>query len=408
MVHYPINPNCKTDLKKVFLANNNWYHFHERFGGQLRRNIVHTVIKVLSCKNRIRGSLKYACPDKNCGHIKYIPFTCKCRLCSSCGKKGTLQWQERLAEHFPDTRYQHITFTLPCEFWDLFWLNRDLFKAIAPLAVECLNTVVKSLDIHLGVFLAIHSFGADLKRNVHVHLLVALGGLTKDQKEWKKIKPFNQKQLVPLWRKVFLECLRKQYRKRKLNLGKQFAHLQHDYTAFNRFLDKHYHVWWHIHCAEPEKNATAIRQYLGRYVKRPPIANRNIAHCTDNAVSFYFKNRKTKKRKLKKMSPFEFIRAVIQHIPDKGFRMIRYYGFLSNALRGKCLPIVRRLLNLPEPNDYANSVTYASMMQQYLNFNPLKCVLCGNQLRLKSIDYGLTFRKLKKFHKQLALGMPCI
>ena len=108
------------------------------------------------------------------------------------------------------------------------------------------------------------------------------------------------------------------------------------------------------------------------------------------------------------MSPFEFIRAVIQHIPDKGFRMIRYYGFLSNALRGKCLPIVRRLLNLPEPNDYANSVTYASMMQQYLNFNPLKCVLCGNQLRLESIDYGLPFRKLKKFHKQLALGKPCI
>ena len=408
MVQFSVKKQRYFDLKKIFLKNNNWYHFNEKYGDGLRSAIVQNVVKFLSCKNRVRGTLKYACPDKKCGHIKYIPFTCKCRLCSSCGKKGTLQWQEKLTDQFPDVRYQHITFTLPSDFWDLFWLNRDLFKLIAPMAVECLKTLVDSHNIHLGVFVAIHSFGADLKRNVHVHLLVTIGGLTKDKEQWCDIKPFNQKQLVPLWRKAFLKCLRKLYKKRDLKLGEKFAHLQNSTTDFNRFLDKHYHVWWHVHCSEPEKDATAIKQYLARYVKRPPIANGNIAHCTDNAVSFYFKNRKTKQRELKIMSPFQFIRAVIQHIPDTGFRLIRYYGFLSNALRGICLPIIRHLLNLPEPGQYVNTITYASMMQQFLNFNPLKCILCGKELILEHISVGIRVRDLKKIHAQLALGKPCI
>ena len=40
----------------------------------------------------------------------------------------------------------------------------------------------------------------------------------------------------------------------------------------------------------------------------------------------------------------EFIERFIQHIPEKGFRMIRYYGFLSNAVRGKLLPKIYKIL----------------------------------------------------------------
>ena len=43
-----------------------------------------------------------------------------------------------------------------------------------------------------------------------------------------------------------------------------------------------------------------------------------------------------------------FIKRLVQHIPDKGFRMIRYYGFLANCLRSRLLPIVYNLLAQPE------------------------------------------------------------
>jgi hypothetical protein len=29
----------------------------------------------------------------------------------------------------PNTEWQHITFTMPSEFWDLFWLNRGLLNS---------------------------------------------------------------------------------------------------------------------------------------------------------------------------------------------------------------------------------------------------------------------------------------
>ncbi|APC95815.1 transposase family protein [Francisella tularensis subsp. novicida] len=39
----------------------------------------------------------------------------------------------------------------------------------------------------------------------------------------------------------------------------------------------------------------------------------------------------------------EFLERFIKHIPEKSFRMIRYYGFLSNSIRGK-LPKIYQLL----------------------------------------------------------------
>lgn len=107
------------------------------------------------------------------------------------------------------------------------------------------------------------------------------------------------------------------------------------------------------------------------------------------------------------MSPFEFIAKVIQHIPDTGFRLIRYYGFLSNRLRGTCLPIVRKLLQLPEPTSANKTITYATMIQQFLNLNPFTCIVCGNEMILRHIKPRYANSQLKQFHRQLALNKPC-
>ena len=34
------------------------------------------------------------------------------------------------------------------------------------------------------------------------------------------------------------------------------------------------------------------------------------------------------------LSPTDFIAAVALHIPDKGFQLVRYYGWYSNKARG--------------------------------------------------------------------------
>ncbi|NQW07114.1 MAG: transposase, partial [Candidatus Pelagibacter sp.] len=44
------------------------------------------------------------------------------------------------------------------------------------------------------------------------------------------------------------------------------------------------------------------------------------------------------------MPVYDFIGRLIKHIPDKNFRVIRYYNWLSNRQRGKLLPHVYQLL----------------------------------------------------------------
>lgn len=67
-----------------------------------------------------------------CNNIKIIPHTCKSKLCSSCGKKATAIWIAKQNNILPNTEWQHITFTMPSELWDLFWLNRDLLNQMCP------------------------------------------------------------------------------------------------------------------------------------------------------------------------------------------------------------------------------------------------------------------------------------
>ena len=59
---------------------------------------------------------------------------------------------------------------MPSELWDLFWLNRDLLNQITKLAADCIMTLASKLNVVPAIFTALHTFGRDLKRNVHVHL----------------------------------------------------------------------------------------------------------------------------------------------------------------------------------------------------------------------------------------------
>ncbi len=65
------------------------------------------------------------------------------------------------------------------------------------------------------------------------------------------------------------------------------------------------------------------------------------------------------------------------HVADKGFRMVRYYGFLS--------PVKRRLLEevvyviTETVRKTAMQITWRGMYQRLLKVDPLKCVLCGGQ-----------------------------
>jgi hypothetical protein len=40
-------------------------------------------------------------------------------------------------------------------------------------------------------------------------------------------------------------------------------------------------------------------------------------------------------RNFEVFTPCDFIGAITQHIPDKSFQLVRYYGWYSNKMRGR-------------------------------------------------------------------------
>src|SRR5262245_20569500 len=280
----------KYSIKQILLSNHNWWQFYNKNKDRLRVAIVIGVIKLLSCKNVVRGYNEYHCSNPECPHIKRVLHTCKCKACSSCGKKATELWIQQQNQILPLTSWQHITFTMPSELWDFFWLNRSLLNQIGKIAADCVKGIATKKGVILGIFIAIHTFGRDLKRNVHINLSTTAGGLSFDHTKWKNLF-FPQSTLMKIWRYHVIRLFRKTPQLVIPSaIQKQFNHT----FTFNHFLDKLYQKPWIVHCSKPSNDHKQNVSYLGRYFKRPPIAESKLRHYDGNDITFKYLDHTTK------------------------------------------------------------------------------------------------------------------
>lgn len=315
-------------------------------------------------------------------------------------------WIHKQLQILPKTKWQHITFTMPKPLWDLFWLNRELLNYIGKLAADCIKRFAYNRSqVIPGIFIAIHTFGRDLKRNVHIHISTTTGGLTSNHSTWKSVY-FDQNSLMRMWRYAMITLLRQQHKNQNLILSEEIK-AQIGSSTFAAFLNRLYQKTWIVDCAKPSDDFEHNVNYLGRYVKRPPIAESKLKHYDGNTVTFKYFDHKKEQFNNKGQSVEEFIGRFIQHIPDVGFRMIRYYGFLANRVRGTLLPIVYTLLG-QQNRIQKGAPTFVQMMQLNFNFNPLICILCNSQMRLAGNYYGIySGVRLAMYHRELALLKKC-
>ncbi|SQL83427.1 IS1294, transposase, truncation [Escherichia coli] len=98
----------------------------------------------------------------------------------------------------------------------------------------------------------------------------------------------------------------------------------------------------------------------------------------------------------------ELVARLKQHIPEKFFKMVRYFGFLANRVCGEKLPQVYRALGMDKPEPVAK-VCYAQMMKQFLRRDPFECVLCGGRMVYRRAIAGLNVDGLKKNARDISL-----
>lgn len=117
-----------------------------------------------------------------------------------------------------------------------------------------------------------------------------------------------------------------------------------------------------------------------------------------------YRSHRTKQEERLVMSGDEFMARFSWHVPEKGFRMVRYYGFLSPSKRA-VLDVVYALTETVRKT--ARKITWRSLYQRLLKVDPLKCILCGNVMCFSGLKRGLRLAELLACHEELAQMKIC-
>lgn len=102
-------------------------------------------------------------------------------------------------------------------------------------------------------------------------------------------------------------------------------------------------------------------RYAGRYVRRPPIAQRRITHVGNETVTFWAKDKKLGRRVSVTCSLEDFVDRWAQHIPERYQHAVHSFGLFSPRALRQSSAAVFALLGQerrarPKPRRWANSI----------------------------------------------------
>ena len=384
-------------LKRLFTANQCWTSFLD--AGGLRDIEVEAVTKMLACGTRILGVKEFGCDNPDCQHVKYLTNSCGSRACPSCGKKATDLWTATQLNRLPDCDWVHLVFTLPDTLWPVFESNRWLLNDVCRLAVENLLYAARKRGLEPGIFCAIHTYGRRLNWHPHVHVSVTCGGLNKHG-HWKKLS-FLKDAMRSRWMWNMRQLLLKAWSE-GLAMPESLSHITTE-SQWRSLVLKAGGKYLHVYMSKKTAGGRNTARYLGRYLKKPPIAASRLAHYNGGeSLSFRNLDHKTGETATETLTQRELVARLKQHIPEKFFKMVRYFGFLANRVCGEKLPQVYRALGMDKPEAVAK-VCYAQMVKQFLSRAPFECVLCGSRMVYRRALAGLNVSGLKKNARDISL-----
>jgi hypothetical protein len=232
-----------------------------------------------------------------------------------------------------------------------------------------------------GVISVLHTFGKTLAFNPHIHIIVSCGGLSLDHSQWIPITIFPEKVLKARWKYNVISLVRSAFKENKLALANPLKLLS-SYTAFNSFLNMLYQRYiWYVHIGKKLTSLFFTVHYIGRYTKRPVIAETRISNYDGNSVSFWFDDRKLQQKVFLTLPVQEFIARIIRHIPNKYFKQVRYCGIFANRVKSELCIIALFLLNkefLPQ----RHILSWQQRRFKQNGVDPLACPICKTLMRL--------------------------
>lgn len=277
--------------------------------------------KAIKCRTFALGALLFASENE----LRLVAGTCKSPGCPGCGQRTTEQWQREQHAILPDIPYRAITLTMPNVLWPLFRQNRKLLAYLPRLGAKVIENYAKEqYGVRLLTTVVMHTFGRHLTFNPHLHVIVSGLGLRESDGRLVPVF-FTRNRLMRRWRLVLIKFLQEALKRRDLvsEIGDQ---------ELDAILAEQAEKWWSTHVTRAKSKAQLLR-YIGRYVRRPPIAEHRIIEITKDWVVFWTKDHKLKHEVETWYSPERFVDLLSEHMPDHYQHAVRHFGLMSP--RGK-------------------------------------------------------------------------
>jgi hypothetical protein len=373
-------------LRQIFLDRRNWLRFWAYYILTLRWSIVYNVARMLACQTGRLGWHSYRCSQ--CGLTVRVRHTCKSRFCSRCGVLAADRWVERTLSKLLPVDYQHLVFSVPFDLRPWLAANRQVGLDILFGAVkDTLLDFAKSAGYRPGIVLVLHTFGSDLKWHPHIHVLITAGGLSLDNSRWLNRCFLPQKAIRPMFRHRLLTALRKASEANLLKAPPKQKFLRAP-AAFSSWLSQFFTREFYVHFSRTLENPRRTVGYVGRYGRRPVIAEHRILAYDGKTVTFRYKDYLTGNLAATMQLPTsEFIARLVRHIPDANFRILRYAGIFSTRVRTKLLAIARQRLSAPQPTPPPQPVPWHLRRLRSTGSDPLVCPRCHVALAFAGFSF---------------------
>jgi len=307
------------------------------------------------CRKEHGPCMVARCTDHKCGCKIYIPHSCGHRNCPHCQNHESHKWIDNQLDKLLPAQYYLITFTLPKQLRGLAWKNQ---KKIYSLMFACVRDVLKTftqndkkLQGAAGFTAILHTHSRALDFHPHIHVVMPGASINVKTGLWRVKSSdylFSHKALAKVFRAKFLEAIVTKKMCVPKNCPKQ----------------------WVVDCKNVGNGDKALI-YLGKYLYRGVIQEKDILKCENGTVTFRYLNSKTKQYQTKRVTGEYFLYLLMLHVLPKGFRRVRSYGFLHPCSK-KLIRILQLILR----------VKPFRMLKPVKERPSIACPVCGSKMKI--------------------------
>lgn len=332
--------------------------FLAHYGGKLATEHLRALAAIKRCRNQASLKMRVRCDD--CDHQIFVPHSCGHRHCPHCQHHESEQWLARQRARLLPADYFLLTFTLPAEFRPLWQAHQGaLYELLMRAAWDTVRTFSendKQLRGTPGAIAVLHTHTRRLDYHPHVHLVMPAGAVDAGRKRWNTKRAPGAKGAYLFSHKALAKVFRA-----KILAGIAQAGLPPP---------ARHPVRWVVDCKGVGAGDKAL-VYLGRYLYRGVIQEKDIVAVKDGQVSFRYQNAKTRKMELRTVPGAQFLWLVLQHVLPKGFRRARNFGILHSNCK-RLIALLHVLLKCPP----------ARATAAFRERSPIACPCCGAAMKI--------------------------